>query len=394
MAETAQGEGARELGNKAFKNGDLKEAISCYRLCPPDDASALSNMSLCLLRLGDGNGALSAANRCTELRPEWAKAWGRKGAALRLLGDHEGALEAVDRALKEEPGNKEMLKERRDLLKTKADEGNDGSGMAVGRHMGSRGITFPPGAVYTLDDGPKGGARNLLVLLHGLGDSDTNFIEFGRRLALPDTAILAIRAPLPLPLGLGHAWVPSFEEDGEMIKPSRGERRRIIGLEKASEGVIAVLEACWRAGYERDRSFLVGFSQGGLVAVDAGAKAKVGGVVGMSGSTLPEAEVDKDVGSVPMLITHGIMDNVVEARECFGRLKGECVRWKEYKKGLETPKTEAEVRDLMEFMAPLMSGAASGAGGMEAYGPDVVEVKDPSVIRQVLSGMAGKISGT
>lgn len=389
MSDPAESEDARALGNTAFKNGDLREAIARYKMCSPDDASALSNMSLCLLRLGDGNEALSAANRCTELRPDWSKAWGRKGAALRLLGDYAGALEALEKALEREPGNKEMIKEQQDLRsKAKTEGGN----MAVEKHLGSRGIAFPPGAVCTLEEGM--GQRNLLVLLHGLGDSDTNFIEFGRRLELPDTAVLAIRAPLALPLGLGHAWVPSFEDDGEMIVPRRGEQRRIRGLESASKGVIAVLEACWRAGYERGRTFLVGFSQGALVAVDTGARARVGGVAAVSGSTLPEDDKDKHVGSVPMLITHGTRDNVAEAKRCFARVKGDAVRWKEYSKGLETPKSAEEVRDLMEFLAPLISGSAAGGGGMAAYGPDVVEVKDPSVIRQVLAGMAGKIPGT
>ena len=36
--------------------------------------------------LGDGSAALSDANECVKLAPQWAKGYGRKGAALILCG--------------------------------------------------------------------------------------------------------------------------------------------------------------------------------------------------------------------------------------------------------------------------------------------------------------------
>ena len=61
-------------------------------------------------------------------------------------------------------------------------------------------------------------ARNLLLLLHGLGDKPAGFASFGRKMALPETTALALRAPLPLPAGLpGHAWHESFTEDGSPL---------------------------------------------------------------------------------------------------------------------------------------------------------------------------------
>lgn len=58
-------------------------------------------------------------------------------------------------------------------------------------------------------------ARNMLLLLHGLGDQPAGFASLGRKMALPETTVLALRAPLPLPAGLpGHAWHESFTEDG------------------------------------------------------------------------------------------------------------------------------------------------------------------------------------
>ena len=61
-------------------------------------------------------------------------------------------------------------------------------------------------------------ARNLLLLLHGMGDKPAGFASLGRKMALPETMALALRAPLPLPAGLpGHAWHESFTDDGSPL---------------------------------------------------------------------------------------------------------------------------------------------------------------------------------
>jgi tetratricopeptide (TPR) repeat protein len=51
----------------------------------PNEAPLFSNRSLCWLRAGQGERALEDARACRALRPDWAKACFREGAALRLL---------------------------------------------------------------------------------------------------------------------------------------------------------------------------------------------------------------------------------------------------------------------------------------------------------------------
>lgn len=51
----------------------------------PDDATLLSNRSLCWLYLGEGGKALVDAHECRKMRPDWPKACYRQGAALMLL---------------------------------------------------------------------------------------------------------------------------------------------------------------------------------------------------------------------------------------------------------------------------------------------------------------------
>ena len=51
----------------------------------PTDATLHSNRSLCWIRLGQAEHALTDAKACRALRPDWPKACYREGAALRLL---------------------------------------------------------------------------------------------------------------------------------------------------------------------------------------------------------------------------------------------------------------------------------------------------------------------
>lgn len=49
--------------------------------------------------------ALDDANKTTELKPDWAKGWGRKGAAQHGVGDLVGSKDAYEEALKLDPSN-------------------------------------------------------------------------------------------------------------------------------------------------------------------------------------------------------------------------------------------------------------------------------------------------
>jgi len=62
-------------------------------------------------------------------------------------------------------------------------------------------------------------SSNLLILLHGLGDSRTPFLALGHSLqrTLPQTAMLSVQAPLRVPLLEEDAWMwwESFDSLGE-----------------------------------------------------------------------------------------------------------------------------------------------------------------------------------
>ena len=53
----------------------------------PDNHVLYSNRSGAWASKRDFDKALEDANKTTELKPDWAKGWGRKGAALHGTGD-------------------------------------------------------------------------------------------------------------------------------------------------------------------------------------------------------------------------------------------------------------------------------------------------------------------
>ena len=70
------------------------------------------------------------ANKTTEIKPDWAKGWGRKGAALHGTGDLVGAKDAYEEALKLEPSNaqaKSGMEAVDRAIKAEADQ--DGAGL-------------------------------------------------------------------------------------------------------------------------------------------------------------------------------------------------------------------------------------------------------------------------
>lgn len=77
-----------------------------------------SNRSLCKLRMGDGEGALSDAYQCRMMRPHWAKACYRQAAAHMLLKEYKQAYDAFLDAQKLDPGNDEIEKELRKAMES------------------------------------------------------------------------------------------------------------------------------------------------------------------------------------------------------------------------------------------------------------------------------------
>jgi len=97
----------KTVGNEAIKKGDHAAAYEAYSKglqADPDHAMILSNRALCLEKLGRLEEGLADAKRCTQLRPDFAKAFFRAGSILKALKQPQ---EAVD-LLRKAPSNSDI----------------------------------------------------------------------------------------------------------------------------------------------------------------------------------------------------------------------------------------------------------------------------------------------
>eukprot|EP00429_Kryptoperidinium_foliaceum_P065813 CAMPEP_0176051006 /NCGR_PEP_ID=MMETSP0120_2-20121206/25356_1 /TAXON_ID=160619 /ORGANISM="Kryptoperidinium foliaceum, Strain CCMP 1326" /LENGTH=445 /DNA_ID=CAMNT_0017384445 /DNA_START=27 /DNA_END=1365 /DNA_ORIENTATION=+ len=101
----------RTEGNEAFRANDFLQAAVYYteaiNIC--DDLHlAWANRAACFLKTGQPEKALEDAIKCTELAPEYAKGWFRKGMALHALERYGAAIPALCHAEQLDPKNKQI----------------------------------------------------------------------------------------------------------------------------------------------------------------------------------------------------------------------------------------------------------------------------------------------
>ncbi|KAJ4346899.1 uncharacterized protein N0V89_010832 [Didymosphaeria variabile] len=110
---------------------------------------------------------------------------------------------------------------------------------------------------------------NVLILLHGLGDTHDAFTRLGAQLNLPETASISIRAPKPLPFHLdGFHWGDDmvFDQHSGEMDMDTGFKDSTQMLENViNEGLIT------KCGYTAREIILFGFAQGGMVALQVAA---------------------------------------------------------------------------------------------------------------------------
>ena len=162
-------------------------------------------------------------------------------------------------------------------------------------------------------DGPRraplqGPARQLVVFLHGYGADGNDLIGIADewRHELPHAAFASPHAPEPFPFGpFGRQWFAL--RNGIHTPPD--ERRR--GLASATAALDKFLDAeLARLSLDNRALALVGFSQGGAVALIDGLARPAHALVSFSGALW---EVPDAVTSPPpqVFLAHGDADDVV-----------------------------------------------------------------------------------
>ena len=196
---------------------------------------------------------------------------------------------------------------------------------------------------------------NVLILLHGLGDTKASFTNLARQLALPETTCIALQAPTPLPFDLGgFHWgddiifdqtTGSMDFDTGFVKSSK-----VVAEDVLQKGLI---EKC---GYGERDVFFLGFGQGGMVAltVAAASLAELGGVISIggplpssssdSGRSKPKTPVLIIGGSSKSLITTATLTNI---KNVFQSVETE--QWA--RPGDVMPRNRQEMLPIMQFLA-------------------------------------------
>lgn len=157
--------------------------------------------------------------------------------------------------------------------------------------------------------------RRLVVFLHGYGADGTDLIGLGREWAavLPDAAFVAPHAPEPCAMApVGRQWFGlTFRDPSEYAR----------GCAAAAPALDAFLDAeLGRHGLGPARLALVGFSQGTMMALDAGLRRRppIGCVVGYSGLLArPELAAAAPRPGPRIALVHGDSDEVVPVEMLF-----------------------------------------------------------------------------
>jgi phospholipase/carboxylesterase len=189
------------------------------------------------------------------------------------------------------------------------------------------------------------GSRDLMFVLHGLGDSLDGYEWFPEALRIDRLNYLLVNAPDEY-YG-GFSWYDFAGDPGPGIRRSR----KLLGQ---------LLEAQVAAGFPSAQTFLFGFSQGCLMTLETGLRDphKLAGLIGISGYVFDLERLLAELSPVAreqrILMTHGTLDPIIpfaKVREQAGQLQaaGLKLEWHQFNKP-HTIAGEAELEVIRSFV--------------------------------------------
>lgn len=207
--------------------------------------------------------------------------------------------------------------------------------------------------LYLFRNAPDNGVNtNLLILLHGSGDSHRPFDKLAQTMSLPQTATLSISSMvcgIELPFGLGSSWFQELDySSGNPLPRANANRQTTLGVAVAylTELLRRLSTYCWAP----ERIFILGYGAGAILALETcrlWTGPPLGGAIcigmdGLGGTVTGSATSNS--GTPILLLSHD-------------------------KNLLDACKSEYEARrgkDLVETCAQAKRGMVSGPSEMEA----------------------------
>tara|TARA_Y100001968_G_C19299336_1_gene688252 strand:+ start:475 stop:1077 length:603 start_codon:yes stop_codon:yes gene_type:complete len=142
-------------------------------------------------------------------------------------------------------------------------------------------------------------ATNRLVLLHGWGADAQDLVPVGKLLTegLEDRfEIVSLSAPQLHPSGHGRQWYPLYPHEWEQVPQS------VLDLEKRLNNL------CFQK-IPIKKTLLLGFSQGGAMALELATRLEFQGVFALS--SYPHPSWEPSLNMPPIFLCHGTEDDVV-----------------------------------------------------------------------------------
>jgi predicted esterase len=203
------------------------------------------------------------------------------------------------------------------------------------------------------------GSRQVMVVLHGLGDSAAGFHWLPAALRLPAMNYLLANAPDPY-YG-GYSWYDIYGDPAP-------------GIARSGREIAALLDRLAAKGFPANLTTLFGFSQGCLMTMEMAVRYpdRFAGLVGVSGYVHEPGELAKAMSPVAkeqrILFTHGARDPVVSSKEASEQVAllqkaGMRIEWRVFSKAHEIA-GEEEIKLIREFTrAGLPPAGERPAGG-------------------------------
>ena len=156
-------------------------------------------------------------------------------------------------------------------------------------------------------------SKHRIILLHGWGADADDLLPVGKSIihnSCFDFELISLAAPSFRPNDMGRQWYSLFPPDWNEAE---------IAVAK----LLDTLNAFDKTKISLKKTVLLGFSQGGAMAIDAGLSLDLGLVISCSGYSHPKWDPIKNN---PVLLSHGLQDDVVPvkaSREILKRLRNE-----------------------------------------------------------------------
>lgn len=164
----------------------------------------------------------------------------------------------------------------------------------------------------------SGQVKKAVIMLHGYGSDGNDLISMAPQMALPDTIFYAPNAPYAMPQTAGYKWFDLMDEAANTVYDQSSYVEKLMQNAKVALPDVFdfISHIAQKHQLELNQVFVMGFSQGGLLALMSALimPQKLAGAIGASSVPLMinSALSLSEVKSKPdVLLTHGTDDDVV-----------------------------------------------------------------------------------